>query len=207
VLQRDDLRVDGGELDLSRFRDLRAVRQLVAYLRQLVLLVGQFRLGLAQRLGLCREFFFGGAQLFLHGLFACLELEDRCVLLAELEFHPVDRFGFLAQFSKLARGLGLELVDAYLQPPRRHCEFGAQLVLVGLDLGHRQRRRCLQPPGGQADGAAVHQGNDGEPEQGGDQKTDREIHDRLDHGALRLLRTSLPCHGAPAERQPHPALT
>jgi hypothetical protein len=89
----------------------------------------------------------------------------------------------LAEFGELAGGLVLELVDAHLEPPRRHREFRAQLVLVGLDFGHRQRRRRLQPLGRQPHRAVMHQRHDHQPEQHRDQKTDRQIHDRFDHEA------------------------
>jgi hypothetical protein len=40
--------------------------------------------------------------------------------------------GLLAELGELAGGLVLELLDAHLQPPRRHGKFSAQLILVGL---------------------------------------------------------------------------
>ena len=61
--------------------------------------------------------------------------------------------------------LRLELLDAHFEPPRRHGEFGAQLILVGLDFGHRQRRRGFQPAHGQPYGAVMHERNDDEPDQ------------------------------------------
>jgi hypothetical protein len=74
------------------------------------------------------------------------------------------------------------MLDSDFEPAGRHGEFGAELVLVGLDLGHRQRGRGLEAPHGQANGAAVDEGNDDEPDQGRDEKPDAEIHDRLNHG-------------------------
>ncbi len=151
---------------------------------EFALLVGQRLFGVAQHLGLGREFLFGGAQLFLDRLLAGFQPEDGGVLLAKLDLHAVDRIGFLAEFGELAGGLVLELVDAHLEPPRRHREFRAQLVLVGLDFSHRQRRRCLEPPGRQPHRAVMHQRHDHQAEQHRDQKTDRQIHDRFDHGWL-----------------------
>jgi len=42
--------------------------------------------------------------------------------------------GFRAEFRKLPRCLGPELLDIQFQAPRRHRELGAQLVFVGSDL-------------------------------------------------------------------------
>ena len=66
----------------------------------------------------------------------------------------------LAELGELARGLGLHLLDAHFEPPRRHGEFGAQLILVGLDFRHRQRRRRLEAPHGQPHGAVMHERDD-----------------------------------------------
>ena len=181
VLQFVDLGAHRDQLDLAALRHHRTVGQFMIDLGKLALLVGQRLLGAAQRLGLGGEFLFGGAQLFLDRLLARFQRKDRGVLFAELDLHAVDGVGFLAEFGELAGGLVLELVDAHLEPPRRHREFRAQLVLVGLDFGHRQRRRRLHAPGGQPHRAVMNQRHDHQPEQHRDQKTDRQIHDRFDH--------------------------
>ena len=77
--------------------------------------------------------------------------------------------------------LRLHLLDAHFQPPRRHGEFGAQLILVGANFGDRQRRRRFQPPHGQPDGAIMDQGDEQQSEQRRDKKPDPEKHDRFDH--------------------------
>ena len=186
-LQLLDLGAHRDQFDLAAVRRHRTVGQFVIDLGEFALLVGQRGFGVAQHLGLGGEFLFGGAQLLLHRLLARFEREDRGVLFAKLDLHAVDRIGLLAEFGELAGGLVLELIDAHLEPPRRHREFRAQLVLVGLDLGHRQRRRRLQPPGRQPHRAVMHQRHDHQAKQHRDQKTDRQIHDRFDHGWL--LRT------------------
>ena len=56
--------------------------------------------------------------------------------------------------------LAFDLLDAHFQAPRRHGEFGAQLVLVGLDFRHRHRRRGFEPPHGQPHRAVMDEGND-----------------------------------------------
>ncbi len=65
---------------------------------------------------------------------------------------------FLPSSARLAGALRLQLLDAHFQPPRRHREFGAKLVLVGLDLRHRHRGGSFHPPDRQADRPAVDQG-------------------------------------------------
>ncbi len=58
-------------------------------------------------------------------------------LLAELELEPADGLALLADLGELIGGLGLELLDAHFEAPRRHGEFGAQLILFSLDFHHR----------------------------------------------------------------------
>ena len=110
------------------------------------------------------------------------------------------------ELGELAGGLALELIDAHLKPPRRHREFRAQLILVGLDFGHRQRCRRLHALGRQPHRAVVHQGHDHQPEQHRDQKTDRQIHDRLDHNATSETRnvvvSNMLTPGASASQMP-----
>ena len=109
----------------------------------------------------------------------------------ELDLEPVDGVALLAELGELAGGLGLELLDAHFEAPRRHGEFGAQLILVGLDFRHRQRGRGFEPAHGQPHRAAMDEGNDDEPDQGRDEKADPEIHDRFDHERrLQLTRSA-----------------
>ena len=140
----------------------------------------------------------GGVQLILERLLARFEREDRGGLFAELDLEAVDGVGLLAELGELARGLALHLLDRKLEPPRRHGELGAKLVLVGLDLRHRQRRRGFEPPHGQPHRAIVHKRNQHEPEQARDQKANAKEHDRLDHGRGPPTRNDAetqPCHG------------
>ena len=117
------LRGDLGELGLRRRQ--RALRSL-------------------QRAALGRELVLGSASSSLSCFSLALEREQRRGLLAELELEPADGLALLADLGELARGLGLHLLDAHFEPARRHGEFGAQLILVGLDFRHRQRRQALR---------------------------------------------------------------
>ncbi len=144
ALERIDLGTHCDQLDLAALRHHRTIRQFGIESCELVLLVLQCLFGAAHRFSFDAEFLFGGAQLFLDRLLARFERKDRGVLFTKLELHAIDRIGFLAEFGELAGGLVLELVDAHLQPPRRHREFRAQLVLVGLDFGHRQGSRTAR---------------------------------------------------------------
>ena len=181
ALEMVDLGAHRHQFDLTALRHHRTVGQFDIEPGKVVLLVLERLLGVAQRFGLGGKFLFGGAKLFLHRLLASFQRKDGGVLLAEFELHAIDRVGLLAEFGELAGGLVLELIDAHLEPARRHREFGAKLILVGLDFGHRQRRRRLQPSRRQAHRAVMHQRQDHQPDQHRDQKTDRQIHDRFDH--------------------------
>ena len=124
---------------------------------ELAFLVGERALRFAQRSGLGRKVVLGGMQLILERLLVRFEREDGRSLLAELDLEPVDGIGLFAELGKLTRCLGLQLLDAGFQPARRHRKLGAQLILVGLDFGHRQRNRRLEPAHRQADRPAVHE--------------------------------------------------
>ena len=106
-------------------------------------LVGQRAFGLVHNAGLGGDFVLGGAQLIAQRLVARFQREYGGGLFAQLHLEPVDGVALLAEFGELAGGPGLELLDAHFKAPRRHGEFGAQLVLVGMDFRHRQRRRGL----------------------------------------------------------------
>jgi hypothetical protein len=182
LAQRLGLRAQCRQFDALAVRRVGALIEIMADPGQLRLLVGEQALGLPQRADLDRVLGFGGVELILQRLLPGLQGEDRGALLAQLDLEPVDGVGFLAKLGELGRGLGLHLLDRKFKPPGRHGELGAQLVLVGLDLRHRQRRRRFQPPHGQSDRAVVHKRNQHEPEQARDEKANAEEHDRLDHG-------------------------
>src|SRR6185312_7641097 len=92
-----------------------------------------------------------------------------------------DGVALLAELGELAGALHLELLDAHLEAPRRHRELGAQLILVGLDFRHRQRRGGLQPAHREADGAIMDERNDDKADQCGDSEANPEIQDRSNH--------------------------
>ena len=114
-------------------------------------------------------------------LFLGFQREQFGGLLSELELQAADRLALLADLCKLGGGLGFHLLDAHFEPARRHREFGAELVLVGLDLGHRHRRHRFEPPHGEPHRAGMHDRDDADNEHARDQKPDRDIHDRFDH--------------------------
>ena len=164
-------------------------------------LVGERALGLAQRVGLDLELVLGRAQLILDAAVARFEREDGRGLLAQLDLEPVDDVVLLAEFGELAGALVLELIDAHFEPPRRHGEFGAQLILVGLDFRHRERRRGFEPAHGQAHRAAMHERHDDKSEQARGQKAEPEKHDRFDHEKrLRPRPRGVLSHNAMRER-------
>ena len=139
-------------------------------------------LRVVHRAGLDQKFFLGCTQLFAQILVPRLERENGRGLFAEFDLEAIDGVALLAKLGKLACASGLELLDAHFQSPRRHGELGAQLVLVGLNLGHRQRRGCLEPTHCQTYGARMDERNDNEPNQSRGKKANAEKHDRLNHG-------------------------
>ena len=85
-------------------------------------------------------------------------------------------------------------LDVHLEPAGRQRELGAELVLVGAELGEGDRRRGLDALGGQAHGAPPDLRQDHEREDSRDQEAEREVHDGLDghspHSATGRLRAS-----------------
>jgi hypothetical protein len=114
-------------------------------------------------------------------LFLGFEREHLRGLFPELEFEPADRLAFPADLGGLAGGPCLHLLDVHFEPAHGHCEFGAQLILVRLDLRPRKGRQRFQATHGETDGACVHQRDDADHEQPRDQKPDPDVHDRFDH--------------------------
>ena len=127
------------------------------------------------------ELVLGGAQLVAQILVPRFQREDRRRLLAEFFLELVDGVGLLAEFGELAGRPRLHLLDAHLEPARRHGEFGAQLILVGANFGDRQRCRRFKAAHGQAYRPIVHKGDEKQSEQRRDQKPDPEKHDRFNH--------------------------
>ena len=103
-------------------------------------------------------------------------------LLQELGLEQIDRLVLAGDVAQLGGHLGLELVDAHLEPARVQRELGAQMVLVGLDFGHRHRDGVFEAALGEADGALMDEGNQDDRQQTRDEKATPEIHDQFDHG-------------------------
>src|SRR5579885_1793250 len=119
-LERLDLRLERVDLALPRGGNARLLLERAHKLGKLRLLVGERALGLVHRGGLDRNLLLGRAQLIAQRLVARLEGEDRGGLLAEFDLKSVDGVVLLAELGKLARRLGLKLLDAHFQPPRGH---------------------------------------------------------------------------------------
>ncbi len=113
--------------------------------------------------------------------FLGFEREQRRGFLAKLELEPADRLTFPADLGGLAGGFRLHLLDVHFEPAHGHGEFGAQLILVGLNFRPRQRGQRFQPTHGETHRARVHQWDDADDEQPRDQKPDPDVHDRFDH--------------------------
>ena len=139
------------------------------------------RFGLLQRARSRRELALERSDIVGQLLFLGLEREQRRGFFAELELEPADRLAFPADLGGLAGGLRLHLLDVHFEPAHGHGEFGAQLILVGLNFRHRQRGQRFQPTHGETHRAGMHQRDDADDEQARDQKPDPDIHDRFDH--------------------------
>ncbi len=178
----------------------RALVEGAADLGELGLGLGESVLHVGERAHLAREFLLHGGEFLGQLPVAGLEREHRHVLFAELHLEAADGVALLADLGELARGLRLHLLHAQLEAARGHREFGAQLVLVGLDLGHGHGGERLEAAHGQAHGARMHQRNHADDEQARDQEPDPDIHDRFDHKKAPpeiTARGCLPeCHGA-----------
>jgi hypothetical protein len=183
--ERVHLRAQRNDFDALTVGQERALAELGGELEQRGLLVGERARGVVQRLGPGADFFFGRAGEIAQRFLARFERKDRAGFVGKLALEPVDRLGLLAEFRELARGACLELVDADLEPSRRHRKLGPQLVLVGLDLRHGQRRCSFEAADGEADGAIMDERDEHKPDQACEQEADRKIHDRFDHHTLR----------------------
>src|SRR6516165_9384397 len=143
-------------------------------------------------LGLLKRARFGG-EFGLHSL-------QRGSLFADLKLEAADG---PAEFCELVRSPRLHLVEVDFEAAYGHGEFGAQLILIGLNLRHRQRGQSFQPTYGEAYRARVHQRNNADNEQARDQKPDPDIHNLFDHDASRtpsaLILTRMPRRPWPFE--------
>jgi hypothetical protein len=82
-----------------------------------------------------------------------------------------------------ARGPGPHFFQADLEPPHRHGELGAQVILVRLNLVDRHRRGVDDLLLGDAYRALVNERNKHQHQQASRQHADTAQHDRFDHRA------------------------
>ena len=164
------------------FGERRALVQIARQPGEFGFLVGQGTLCVVHRAGLDQKLFFGCAKLFAQIFVPRLESKNGRGLFSEFDLEAIDGVALLAKLGKLACASGLELLDAHFQSPRRHGELGAQLILVGLNLGHRQWRGRLEPTHCQTYGPRMDERNDNKPDQSRGKKANAEKHDRLNHG-------------------------
>src|SRR5262249_10296762 len=122
-------------------------------------------------------------------------------LFGKLGFEAINRGGLFAEFRKLARVLGPELLYDEFEPARHDCKIGTRLIFVGLDFHHRWRNVSFDPAQRQSDRAGMDRRNGGESEQARGEKAKPDIHGRLDqgeHGVRLRPRTPTPtgqrCH-------------
>jgi hypothetical protein len=176
-----DLRVQDGHFDalgvggvVERGDDVRGVRDSGV--------LGGDRLGnRLQRGRFFQVFLFRLGELAAEDLGLAGEFVGHGRLFHQLGLEQIDRLGLARDVAELCGRLGLELLDRHFEPACGQCEFGPQMVLVGLNLGHRHRDGIGEAALGEADGALVDEGNEHDRQQTGDQEATAEIHDHFDH--------------------------
>src|SRR5262249_26129146 len=183
ALERLRLRAQRHELDALAARRDGSVVEVGGDLDELAPRARERALRFLERASFGGEFGLRGLQVVGELLFLGFEGKQRGGLLAELELEAADSFAFPAEVCELVRSLRLHLLDAHLEATHGHGEFGAQLILVGLNLRGRSRGESFQPAHGEAYRARVHQWNNADNEQARDQKPDPDIHDLFDHDA------------------------
>src|SRR5262249_45217237 len=158
------------------FRGDRTLVVLGGELGQLCILLGQRLLRFLQRLYLLRELGHRVLNLLLKLSLLRLARKQLRGFFSELQLESANGVGLLANVAELTRALRLELLDAHFQAPRRHGKLGAQLVLLGLDLGERNGRERLDPSRGQPHRPSMDERNKTKNEQSRDQKSDPRKH-------------------------------
>jgi hypothetical protein len=111
------------------------------------------------------NFLLGGMELVPERSVVYLEPECRGGLFGKLGFEAINRGGLFAEFRKLARVLGPELLYDEFEPARHDCKIGTRLIFVGLDFHHRWRNVSFDPAQRQSDRAGMDRRNGGESEQ------------------------------------------
>ena len=106
-------------------------------------------------------------------------------LLVALGREPLQLLAVAVDLDDLRGSLVAEGLDAHFEPPGRHGELGAHAVLVGLDVGERQRHRGLDALARQRHGAPPDRRRDHQREEAGAQKAEGEEEDGLDHASIR----------------------
>ena len=134
-LQRLGLRAQCDELDALAVCRAGTFVNIRRELSNFCLGIGQRALRLLMSFCLCRKLGAEALQLLGQLPFLRLERKHRRGFFAKLQLEPPDRIAFFADLGELTRGLRLQLLDAHFQSPRRHGKLGAQLVLLGLNLG------------------------------------------------------------------------
>ena len=142
-------------------------------------LVGEFAVAHAQALGEVGAFLLEIEDAAAQFGLALFEFAD----LLELGFALVlDRTDFVAlavDVAQLVAEAAAQGLDVHFETAGRECELGAQLILVGAELGHGDGRRGFDALFGEAHGAAPDGRHDGKRDEACDQQPQREIHDVL----------------------------
>jgi hypothetical protein len=117
-----------------------------------------------------------------------LEHPVRILLLLQPRLHPLhvglevaDLDAALVRLDQLARRLFLGLVQRHLDAAKLDRIFGAELILVGLDVGDGHRHGRFDPLSGETDGAIPERRHQHQREEARHEKAERGIHANVDH--------------------------
>jgi hypothetical protein len=124
---------------------------------------------------------------------ALLKLADDGHVVVPLALHAA-QFGLAAvHVAQLVGEAAAQRLDVHFEPAGGEGELGAQLILVGAELGHGDRRRRLDALLGEAHRALPDRGHDDQAQKPGDQHPQGEVHDVLDeHNSTPRPRGSVP---------------
>jgi hypothetical protein len=123
----------------------------------------------------------GGREPLLERLHFDLERGDLRLRRVALDREAAEDVAFSAELGKLAGVPVVELLNGRLGSPRRHREFRSQEIPVDMSVREWRWDGGFQPPRGQPYRAAVNAPEYGQPNEGGKQKANSEIHDGFVH--------------------------
>jgi hypothetical protein len=141
--------------------------------------VGEFAIAHAKALVKVGAFLFEVEDAATELGFALFELADLLQLALALVLDGADFVALAIDVAELLAEAAAQRLDVHFKAAGGKGEFGAELVFVGAELGHGDRRRCFDALFGEAHGTAPDGWHDGEREEARYQEPQRQIHNVL----------------------------